>query len=208
MSSKMGNRSHRHDIFYKNAKQHQFASRAIFKLEEMDKRFQLFRKGDRVLDLGAAPGSWMQYSLTAVGMTGMVVGIDLLPLTIQLPRHGRFIQADIRDCPDAEFLGPEGLPFDVVVSDMAPNTVGIKFTDAARSAVLVGLAIEMTDRLLKTGGKFVAKIFQGEDFDDTLQLLKSRFVRFKVVKPESSRKESKEVYLVAWDRRPEPIVVK
>ncbi len=207
MSSKMGDRTYRHDIFYKNAKKNNFASRAIYKLSEIDQRFQLLRKGDRVLDLGAAPGSWMQYALTAVGFEGSVTGIDLLPLKIPLPRNGRFIQGDIREVPEAELFGPEGGQFDVVVSDMAPNTTGVKFTDASRSAALVLLAIEMTDRLLKPGGKFVAKIFLGEDFDESLQLLKSRFVRFKVVKPESSRQESKEVYLVGWDHRPEPVAM-
>jgi len=202
MPSKMGDRTYRHDVYYQNAKKNNFASRAIYKLDEIDKRFQLFKKGDRVLDLGAAPGSWMQYALSAVGPAGRVVGIDLLPLKIQLPGHGRFIQGDIREVSDEALLGPDARPFDVVVSDMAPNTIGVKFTDAARSAALVVWALEMTDRVLAPGGKFVAKIFQGADFDDALKILKARFVRFKVVKPESSRQASKEVYLVAWERRP------
>jgi len=207
MPSKMGDRTYRHDVFYKNAKKHNYASRAIYKLDEIDARFKLIVRGDRVLDLGAAPGSWMQYSLNAVGPSGSVTGIDLLPLKITLPGNGRFIQGDIREVSEAELFGPEGGVFDVVVSDMAPNTTGVQFTDATRSAALVLLAIEMTDRLLKPGGKFVAKIFQGVDFDESLRLLKSRFVRFKVVKPESSRQESKEVYLVAWEHRAEPLPV-
>ncbi|MBU1069271.1 RlmE family RNA methyltransferase [Myxococcota bacterium] len=205
MSSKMGDRTYRHDVFYKNAKKNNFASRAIYKIDEIDQRFKLFARGDRVLDLGAAPGSWTQYALTAVGPTGRVVGIDLLPLKISLPGYGEFIQGDIREVTVETLVGAGGEPFDVVVSDMAPNTTGVKFTDASRSAALVVCALEMTDRLLKPGGKFVAKIFQGVDFDDALMMLKSRFVRFKVVKPESSRQESKEVYLVAWDHRPEPL---
>lgn len=207
MTSKMGDRAFRHDTFYKKAKEQRFVSRAIYKLEEIDKRFKIFEKGNRVLDLGAAPGSWMQYALRTVGSGGRVVGIDLLELRIQLPPHGRFIQADIRETPAEELMGPEAVPFDVVISDMAPNTIGVKFTDSARSAELVQLGIHLTDRVLKPGGKFIAKIFQGEDFDETLKLLKTRFVRFKVVKPESSRPESKEVYLVAWDRREQAISV-
>jgi len=205
MPHKMGDRTYRHDVYYQNAKKNNFASRAVYKIDEIDRRFHLFRKGDHVLDLGAAPGSWMQYSLAAVGPAGRVVGIDLLPLQIQLPGHGVFIQGDIRETPTEAFLGPDARPFDVVISDMAPNTTGVKFTDASRSAALVVFALEMTDRVLKPGGRFVAKIFQGVDFDDALLLLKSRFVRFKVVKPESSRQESKEVYLVAWERRLEPL---
>lgn len=207
MTSKMGDRAFRHDVFYKKAKEQRFVSRAIYKIEEIDKRFTILKKGDRVLDLGAAPGSWMQYTLRVVGPEGRVVGIDLLELRIQLPIYGRFIQGDIRHVAVEELLGPEGVLFDVVVSDMAPNTIGVKFTDATRSAELVQLGILLTDRVLKPGGKFVAKIFQGEDFDETLKLLKTRFVRFKVVKPESSRPESKELYLVAWERRKDAITL-
>ncbi len=203
----MGDRAFRHDAYYKKAKEQRFVSRAIFKIEEIDKRFHIFQKGDRVLDLGAAPGSWMQYTLRAVGPGGRVTGIDLLPLRIQLPPHGRFLLGDIRETSAEALMAPEGTPFDVVVSDMAPNTIGVKFTDSARSAELVQLGIRLTDQILKPGGKFVAKIFQGEDFDETLRLLKTRFVRFKVVKPDSSRPESKEVYLVAWERREQAIPV-
>jgi 23S rRNA (uridine2552-2'-O)-methyltransferase len=205
MPHKMGDRSYRHDVYYQNAKKNNFASRAVYKLDEIDKRFHLIHKGDHVLDLGAAPGSWMQYSLSAVGPTGRVVGIDLLPLTIQLPGYGVFLQGDIRETPTDRLLAPGGRLFDVVVSDMAPNTIGVKFTDATRSAALVVCALEMTDRVLKPGGGFVAKIFQGVDFDEVLRMLKARFVRFKVVKPESSRMASKEMYLVAWEHRQEPL---
>jgi 23S rRNA (uridine2552-2'-O)-methyltransferase len=201
LGSKLGDRNIRHDKFYHKAKDHKYASRAYFKLEEIDKKFKFIKHNQKVLDLGAAPGSWIQYTQGKVGKKGSVVAIDLLPLSIKAAACVSFIQADIFDTSPEDFTNLSGGLFDVVLSDMAPNTTGVAFADASRSAALIMKIMEILPLIIKSDGKFVAKIFQGEDFDKTHKAIKSQFKRVKVFKPESSRPESKEIYFVAWQRR-------
>ena len=198
--SRLRDKRKRHDRYYKRAKKEQFASRAIYKLEEIDKRFKLLRSGARVLDLGCWPGSWTQYCADRVGPKGRVVGIDRSKVEIALPAQVTTLRGDVFETdPETLRQGVEG--FDVVISDMAPDTTGIRFTDVARSTALVERALELAEALGVTGSHFVAKIFVGSGFDDLLRLVKSRYGRVKMVKPSSSRKESAEQYIVALERK-------
>ncbi len=146
-----------------------------------------------MLDLGCRPGSWLQYARQAVGPHGAVVGIDRDPLP-QPVAGARVLVGDVFAVTDAELLG-DLKAFDVVLSDMAPNTTGIRQTDQARSAALVEEALSRAERLLAPGGAFVAKIFQGPDIEAIRKRMSQRFSDVKTVKPESSRTESIEIYL-------------
>jgi 23S rRNA (uridine2552-2'-O)-methyltransferase len=190
----LGDRRHRHDSFFRKARNEGFAARAVYKLEDIDKRVRLFHAGARVLDLGCRPGSWMQYAVKAVGPHGKVVGVDRLPLPAPVA-GAHVILADIYTLSDEELLC--GLAaYDVVLSDMAPDTTGIRATDQARSANLVEEALARAERLLAPLGAFVAKVFQSPDVERLRKRMGQRFKEVKLLKPEASRQQSTELYLV------------
>jgi 23S rRNA (uridine2552-2'-O)-methyltransferase len=191
--SKLRDPRHRHDAFFRKARGAGFAARSVYKLEEIDRKLRLLHAGDRVLDLGCRPGSWLQYALKVVGPHGAVVGIDRDPLP-QAIAGARVLVGDIFTTPDAELLGPLAA-FDVVLSDMAPNTTGVRATDQARSAALFEEALARAERLLAPTGAFVGKIFQGPDLEGIRKRMAARFAEVKTVKPESSRAQSIEIYL-------------
>jgi len=184
----------RHDAFFTKARAAGFAARSVYKLDEIDKRARLFRPGYRVLDLGCCPGSWLQYAVSVVGPHGRVVGIDRNPLP-RAVAGARALVGDIYTTPDAELLGDLNA-FDVVLSDMAPDTTGVRSVDQARSAALFEEALTRAERLLAPGGAFVGKLFQGPDFDAIRKRMGGRFSDVKIVKPESSRAQSFEIFLV------------
>lgn len=191
-----------HDYFFKKAKKENYAARSVFKLEEIDQRFRLLKGGQSVLDLGAAPGSWSQYASKKVGHGGRVLGIDLQAISLTLP-NAIFVQGDMRE-KDIAALAREyeiRLPFDVVLSDMAPKTTGIRITDQARSLELCELALETAKKFLKPGGSFVAKLFHSEDFETYRSSLKACFNRVEVLRPKGTRKESKEIFLIGFGFR-------
>jgi len=194
----------RKDHYYKKAKEEGRASRAVYKLEQIQARYKVIRKGDRVLDLGAAPGGWMEVVSEWVGPQGLVAGIDLLPPKIKLRQNMRFILGDINKGDAlsqlAESLGsiePSHGKADVVLSDMAPNTSGVRFRDSCLSYELCLMALDVTKALLRTGGNFVAKIFQGEDVESFKKDLRGLFVKVEHYVPPATREGSKELYLVA-----------
>jgi 23S rRNA (uridine2552-2'-O)-methyltransferase len=182
------------DPFAAQARAKGYRSRAAFKLTEIDDRFQLLRKGARVLDLGCAPGGWIQIALERGA--GKVVGIDLLPIDPLPPAV--IVEGDFTEPGQGEALLERlgGAP-DLVLSDMAPNTTGHRQTDHLRIMALVEAAAEFAVEVLKPGGAFVAKAFQGGETREVLKLLKARFADVRHVKPKASRAESSEVYLVA-----------
>lgn len=194
MGSRLGDKRARHDPFFKKAREAGYAARAVFKLEEIDKKVSLLRPGDRVLDLGCRPGSWMQYAVKRVGSHGVVIGIDRDPLPAAVP-GARVLVADLYATTDAELLADQAA-FDVVLSDMAPDTTGIRGTDQARSAALFEEALGRAERMLAPGGAFVGKIFQGPDVQPLRKRMEARFGQVRLLKPEGSRAESAEVYLV------------
>jgi 23S rRNA (uridine2552-2'-O)-methyltransferase len=187
-------RRRRHDAYFRKARSEGFAARAVYKLEDIDQRVRLFHAGARVLDLGCRPGSWLQYAVKAVGPHGKVVGVDRLPLPSPLA-GAQVIVADIYTLSDEQLLC--GLAaYDIVLSDMAPDTTGIRATDQARSAQLVGEALSRAERLLAPLGAFVAKIFQGPDVEGLRNRMRQRFSDVRLLKPEASRQQSTEIYLV------------
>jgi 23S rRNA (uridine2552-2'-O)-methyltransferase len=194
-------RRHRHDAFFRKARQEGFAARAVYKLEDIDRRVRLLHAGARVLDLGCRPGSWLKYAVKAVGPHGKVVGVDRLPLPAPVP-GAHVMVADIFELSDEELLC--GLPaYDVVLSDMAPDTTGIRGTDQARSARLVEEALARAERLLAPLGAFVAKVFQSPEVDRLRQRMARHFTDIRLLKPEASRKQSTEMYLVGKSFGPE-----
>ena len=196
---RVGSKKHQRwtDHYSERAKKERYPARSVFKLKEAQKKFRLIKKDDRVLDLGCSPGSWLLYAAELVGKRGRVVGIDLKEIRIKLPPQAKTLTADIitidRAWFDEQKLGDR---FNVVLSDMAPATSGNKGLDAVRSFQLCQAALNIAGMVLKPGGSFICKIFQGEEFKEFLDIVKNRFKRHKIFKPRSSRKESKEIFVV------------
>ena len=185
------------DHYSERAKKEHYPARSVFKLKEAQKKFRLIKKDDRVLDLGCSPGSWLLYAAELVGKRGRVVGIDLKEILIKLPPQAKTLTADIMTIDRAWFDEQKlGDRFNVVLSDMAPATSGNKGLDAARSFQLCQAALNIAEMVLKPGGAFICKIFQGEEFKEFLDIVRNRFKRHKIFKPRSSRKESKEIFVV------------
>lgn len=191
----------RKDHYYKKAKAEGHASRAVYKLEELHQRFRLFGTGDAVLDLGCAPGSWLQYAAKAVGPTGRVVGIDRLPTKLQLPPYVTVLKADLEDHPIADVQILSGGGFHCVLSDMSPNTSGVKFVDQCRSVELGRLAWKWAQALLKPGGHLVIKLLYGDDVAALFEEMKPKFQKSQIVHTQATRKGSTEVYIVAVGRK-------
>jgi 23S rRNA (uridine2552-2'-O)-methyltransferase len=189
------------DHYFHRAKKDHYLARAIYKLEEIQKRHRLMRQGDKVLDLGAAPGSWVQFVNGVVGPRGCVVAVDLKPIDHPFERNVTILQRDVFEAALVEELKQDHAPFDVVLSDMAPATSGIRSADSARSSLLFERALAVAEALLRPGGHFLAKIFQGSEFHDLLIAVKLRFRRVKVVKPDASKKTSKEIYILGMEYR-------
>ena len=187
----------RKDPNVKQAQDHGWRSRAVFKLQAVDRRDRLIRPGQRIVDLGAAPGGWCQYACDKLKGRGEIVGLDLLPIE---PIDGvHLIEGDFRrqDVLDELVSVLRGEPLDLVLSDMAPNFSGVKDADIARSYALAELALDFAVQHLTAGGDFLVKVFQGADFEPYRQSLRERFEKVMVRKPEASRSESRELYLLA-----------
>lgn len=182
------------DHWGRKAKQEGFAARSVFKLEEIDRRVRLLKPGGRVLDLGAYPGSWTSFAAQKVGPKGRVLGIDLTEFRGTLPPWAQIRQGDALTVDVITEHGPGS--FDAVVSDMAPNTTGHRFTDQARSHNLFMRALDIAKGVLVPGGHFVGKIFVGGDFDDAKKAVAALFEEVKIIKPPASRSESYETFLV------------
>lgn len=191
--AKLDDRSARHDRFHQKAKKQGFLARAVFKLEELDTQFKLFKPGQRVLDLGCAPGSWLQYARKKVGDTGILVGLDRAP--IRDASGARILVGDVLTIDVKELLG-DLKNFDVVLSDMAPDTSGVRSMDQARSEALFERALEIATLTLAPGGNFVGKLFQGPDFKKLTETVREKFTVGKTAKPDSSRQASIEQYVV------------
>ena len=189
----------RHDTYYRQAKKEGFAARSIYKLEEIDVDVKLISPGDRVLDLGCAPGSWLQYVDQKV-TRGSAVGIDLLPVKAGVSSRVRVMQGDAFEVTIDDLSG--GKPFNVVLSDMAPNTTGIRAVDQARSMALCERALEVADRVLVTGGNFCVKILEGGEMKAFLDACKALFTTVKVKRPKSTRAGSIETYVIGLRRKP------
>ncbi len=197
----------RKDHLYREAKKKGYRSRASFKLEELDKKHRLFKRGIKVIDLGCSPGGWAQVAASKVGAQGLVIGVDLEPLLPLSPEEVggsaarvEFIQGDIQDeSVRARIVELSGGLVGGVISDMSPNISGVSFRDAVRSAELVEIALELGTKLLSKGGFLVAKIFPGEEEGELFKKYRKRFSQFLRVYLDATRKTSKELYFVGKD---------
>lgn len=187
------------DRFTVAARQAGYPARSVFKLEEIDRRVRLLRAGMNVLDLGSCPGSWTLYAAEHVGPRGRVLSMDLNPVTVPLPENVTFFVGDALSIDNADLAA--FAPYDVLLSDMAPNTTGNRFADQARSFDLFMRALDVATHFVKPGGSFVGKIFMGEDFDAAKRAVKDAFATERVLRPEGVRAVSYEVFLVGTGRR-------
>jgi 23S rRNA (uridine2552-2'-O)-methyltransferase len=201
---RFGSKKHQRwtDHYSEQAKKESYPARSVYKLKEAQKKFRLIRKGDQVLDLGCSPGSWLLYAAELTGKQGKVLGIDLKPVTIKIPSQVETLKADILTI-DRAWIENEGLAsrFNVVLSDMAPATTGNKMIDAERSYQLCQAALNIAQMALRPGGSFLCKIFQGEEFKKFSDSVRSQFKIHKIFKPQSSRKESKEIFIISMGFR-------
>lgn len=191
------------DFYFKKAKERNFAARSVFKLEEIDQRFKVFRPGQKVLDLGCAPGSWMQYASQQVGKNGFAIGIDLQKVNLTLT-NAEFVQGDaFEESFIAQQASKHGIDkFDMVLSDMAPKTTGIRDQDQQRSFELCIRALDVAQRWLKPNGTFIVKFFHSGMFEEYMRLMKPLFVKVDLVRPKSTRKASYEIYLIGLKMQP------
>ena len=188
------------DHYAIRARKEGFAARSVYKLKEIQEKFAIIKKNDKVLDLGSAPGSWLQYAAQMVGKNGRVVGIDLKKIEVLLPV---WVETHIGDIFEMNSIIPaEAIgSFNVVMSDMAPATTGRKDVDAQRSLDLCREAIAVSQDRLMAGGNFVCKIFQGAEFKEFSDSVKETFLKHKIFKPESCRKNSKEIYIIGIGKK-------
>lgn len=188
------------DHYFRRAKKEGYPARSVYKLEEANSKQRFLKKGDRVLDLGCQPGSWSMYAAKVVGPAGRIVGVDLNKgKGISMPGGGRIevLQADIMAEEVLDLIRQACRSFSIVISDMAPHTTGNKWSDQQQSLRLCRRALELAVALLENDGVFYCKVFEGEDFKDYLTEVKRFFASARVVKPKSSRSESREVFVLA-----------
>lgn len=188
------------DHYTARARREKYPARSVFKLQEIQRKFRLIKKGTRVLDLGCAPGSWLLYAAQLIGPGGAIIGVDLQKVNIRLPANVTVYNGDILS-PDETLLANIGQGFDTVLSDMAPSTTGHKATDAARSYNLCQAALYLAERVLLPGGIFVSKIFQSGEFQTYRNEVGAVFSKVSIFKPQSSRKASKEIFIIGIGRR-------
>lgn len=199
--SRAWHRQHSSDPFVRQAREQGWRSRAVYKLQEIDLRDRLFRSGMTVVDLGAAPGGWSQYAMAQIGGQGRIIALDILPM--EPLEYVEFLQIDVSEDDSLRLLMKHlnGARADLVISDMAPNITGMPAVDQPRSLALAELSLQLASEILKPGGDFVYKLFQGAGFDEYVRAARTSFAKATVRKPKASRAHSREVYLVAKNYR-------
>ena len=196
-SSRRWMHEHLNDEYVKKAQKEGYRSRAVYKLLEIIEKSQIINKGNKVLDLGAAPGGWSQVARKIVGKSGQVIASDIL--SIEEISGVNFLQGDFTEQSvyDELITLSEGSSIDIVLSDMAPNMSGQLSVDQPKSIYLAELAIDLAVKTLSKNGHFIVKIFQGDGFDDYVKNARTVFKKVSIIKPKASRPRSKEVYLLA-----------
>jgi len=191
-------RERKREHFYRMAKRAGYRSRAAYKLEQLSERYDLLRRGDVVVDLGAAPGGWLQVAREAVGSGGFVLGVDLQEIAKLPYPNVKTLVANITDVSTPGLIG-NNLPraADVVLSDASPKISGVWSVDHARSVELARAALTIAERVLAPGGRSLIKVFQGEFFEDFVGEVREKFEFVKISKPPASRKGSAEAYVIA-----------
>ena len=189
------------DHFYQLAQKNDLISRAYYKLEEVDKKHQIIKKSSKVLDIGCCPGGWSQYVLNKRGNQS-VVGVDILPIEKKFNDNFIFYNFDLNEFEKiSEVFISKNYCFDVIISDIAPNTSGNQFLDQANSYNLSFLSFQFIKSFLKKGGFFLVKNFQGEDTEQLFKEIKFQFNKAMYVKPNASDKKSKEIYILGLEKK-------
>ena len=184
------------DPFYIKAKKNDIISRAYYKLEEIDKKHNLFKKGEKILDVGCSPGGWTQYILKKYPKN-KIVGIDILPTSKQIKGEFKFYMMDLNHYQLIdELFTSNKYTFDSIISDIAPNTSGNQFLDQTNSYNLCMLSLKFIEKYLNKGGSFLVKNFQGEDTEKLFNFIKTYFNKTQYIKPAASDKKSKEIYII------------
>jgi 23S rRNA (uridine2552-2'-O)-methyltransferase len=188
---------HFNDEFVKRARKEGYRSRAVYKLQEIDTRDRLLKPGMVVVDLGAAPGAWSQYLVERIGRTGRVIALDILPM--EALSGVEVLQGDFTEDTTLKALldALGGRPVDLVISDMSPNISGVDIADKARAMYLSELAVDFAAQVLKPGGAFLMKVFQGSGFSELYKGIQGKFNRVVSRKPKASRARSAEIYVLA-----------
>lgn len=200
-SSRRWLQEHHSDVYVQQAQKEGYRSRAVYKLAEIDQKDHLFKAGMRIVDLGAAPGGWSQWAQKRLQGKATIIATDILPMD-PLP-DVTFIQGDFteQNVLDAILAACGGKAVDLVMSDMAPNISGMKAVDQPRAMLLAELARDLALEILQPDGVFLAKVFQGEGFDEYIRGLRARFQKVLTRKPKASRPRSREVYVLAKQLR-------
>jgi len=194
-------KNRKNDHFYLKAKKNSFISRAYYKLEEIDRKKQLITKNCKVLDIGCSPGGWSQYVLNKHG-SQRVVGIDILPMEHIFDENFEFYNYDLNEFAKiVDAFKSKKYLFDIIISDIAPNTSGNQFSDQANSYNLSLLSLKFIDDFLKKGGHFLVKNFQGEDTEQLYKEIKKFFNKASYIKPSASDKNSKEIYILGLEKK-------
>jgi len=188
----------KNEYYTRKAREDNYPARSVYKLQQIDEKFDLIKAGDEVLDLGCSPGSWLLYLAKKIGPDGKVIGIDVLDLKIEIPKNAKFIKSDVMEYVPTSVGIPTmvGRKFDVIVSDLAPNTSGEHFIDTEKSLEFCERALEIVQNNLKSGGNFLCKILEGEGINDFFKKVETNFAFAKRYKPLASRKESREIYII------------
>ena len=192
------------DFYAKKAKKDKYPARSVYKLEEAQQKYNIIRRGDSVLDLGCFPGSWSIYASELAGGKGVVVGVDLQQAVGSARPDGapiHWICEDIREPAMLKAVRRIRPAFRVLISDMAPQTTGNRWTDAQQSMILCRETLALAELLLLNKGNYICKVFQGGEFPDFVNELKKRFETVKTIKPQSSRIESREVFVLGLNYR-------
>lgn len=191
------------DYYRSRARAEGYVARAVYKLKEVDEKYHLIKEGQRVLDLGCSPGSWLQYIASRTGPGGLVVGVDATLPGIEMIPPLYFVHGEVTSL-DLETIIAISPVFDVVLSDLAPKTTGLRQVDQQRSLELAFLAWEWARKLLRESGHFLVKVFEGPDTPALAAVLKKNFSLCRPVKPAGSRPASREIYLLGLKKRGAP----
>ena len=195
----------RKDVHYRRARAAGYRARSAYKLAELDARFHLLRPGDRVVDLGAWPGGWLQVALERVGTRGLVVGIDQVRVDPLPAPNVRVVTGDVRDPTTASKLRAElGLLADVLLSDLSPKLTGVRETDEARWEELVDATLALLPSVLQPGGRLLMKVFMGSGYEEVLSRLRESFAEVRATRPAATRHGSSELYVVGLGYRAHP----
>jgi len=187
------------DYYFKKAKKENYPARSVYKLEEAQKKYRILKSGNTVLDLGCQPGSWSIFAAKAVGPQGLVVGVDLQEgkkVNIANAAEIIWLHNDITADDIVAHIRKIRKKFQVILSDIAPRTSGNKWVDQQQSLTLARRVLELAGSLLESGGNFYVKVFEGEDFKEYVDSVRKNFKTVKIVKPKSSRSESREVFVL------------